>query len=570
MPQQSSLLTWFNRQVARQGVAPGRTLWLLTGLKCGRALALILAFWFIADILAGWITVPSLSSPFSLISASICLLLAWVLQGAHLKFTYRAKALLLGELEQRLMDQFVRQQHALIRHHSSYYWQTLWMQHLPALVDWRYDYLVQQRVASVMPVITLLAVACVNPVIAGGLLLTLPVVPLFMIIVGKGAASLHRKHFVALERLGGLFVDRLKALPLLATFQGYSKQQTLLQQASEQLNQRTMKVVGVAFLSSTVLDFFSTLAVALVAVFIGFSLLGEISIGTPVALHSGLWILLTVPMLLSEMKLLGQYYHQKAQAEAAQHEVQDLLVPVKPVSFQSTTTQSTTTKPIATQSITTKAETTHTQPAPSKPPAFAGLDLSGFTLQDPDLQADCLQLNPGDWVRLDGASGAGKTVFLEALCGFRGQLDVLSQHRLPAGFVMISQQVVILPYSLRDNLSLHLPVCDEALWQVLDQVGLTHWARALPQQLDTLMGEHPPLSGGEAQRLAIARMLLQDAEVWLLDEPTAHLSESQHRAVADVLHTCCADKTVIWASHKALPETWFNQCWQIQRGRISA
>lgn len=281
------------------------------------ALALLGAFWFIGAILAGWITQARLATPEALSGVFLCLSLAWLLQGVHMQLRHRAKAVLLQQLERRLMDQFVCRQHALVRHHSSYYWQTVWLQHLPALADWRYDYLVQQQVAVFVPVLTLMAIAFINPVIAAALLLALPVVPLFMVVVGKGAAYLHRKHFIALERLGGLFGDRLKALPLLASFQGYDKQQTLLQQASEQLNRRTMKVVGLAFLSSTVLDFFSTLAVALVAVFIGFHLLGEIHIGIGVNLHTGLWVLLAVPMLLTEMKLLGQFYHQKAQAEAA-------------------------------------------------------------------------------------------------------------------------------------------------------------------------------------------------------------------------------------------------------------
>ncbi|MBU2886561.1 ATP-binding cassette domain-containing protein [Gilvimarinus agarilyticus] len=533
MQQKPALLAWFNDQVAQQGVAPRNTLLLLTAIKCARALALILAFWFIADILASWITAPVLGSSTALTCIFFGLLFAWLLQGAHGQITHRAKAILLGQLEQRLMDQFVSRQHALIRQHSHYYWQSVWLKHLPALVDWRYDYLVQQRVAALMPVFTLIAVAVIHPIIGAALVLSLPVVPLFMIVVGKGAARLHRKHFVALERLGSLFGDRLKALPLLASFQAYDKQQALLQQASDQLSQRTMKVVGVAFLSSTVLDFFSTLAVALVAVLIGFSLLGEINIGAEVSLHEGLWVLLTVPMLLSEMKLLGQFYHQKAQAEAAQQEVKSWLVP-------------------ATE-----------EPPRAKWQTFNGVDLTGFSMQKPTLNADNLSLKVGDWVRLDGVSGAGKTAFLEALGGLRE-----ASCRLNANFVLLSQQAVVLPYSLRDNLACHQPFEDDALWQVLDQVGLADWARALPQQLNTLMGEYPPLSGGEAQRLTIARLLLQEADVWLLDEPTAHLSESQHLVIADLLRRCCAAKTVIWASHKSLPEHWFNQNWRIQGGLI--
>lgn len=534
MQQPSSLLAWFNHQVAQQGVAPRSTLLLLTALKTVRGVALMAAFWFIAGVLANWVTDSTLMDGRSLTFIILTLAVAWITQGIHIRVLHNAKQQLSADLESRLMDHFVCQQHALVRQRTGYYWQTVWVQHLPALVDWRYDYLVQQRVAVFMPLITLIAIGVVNGVIALSLLLTLPVVPLFMVIVGKGAAHLHRKHFVALERLGGLFTDRLKALPLLATFQGFDKQTTLLQQASEQLNARTMKVVGVAFLSSTVLDFFSTLAVALVAVFIGFSLLGEVNLGIPVDLHDGLWILLTVPMLLAEMKLLGQFYHQKAQAEAAREELDELATPL----------------------IECHVGQWH------KP--FAGAHFSHFSMKVPALRADDVDIEPVDWIRLHGPSGAGKTVFLEALTGLRD-----ASHRLDANFVLLTQNVVVLPYTLRENLCLGQAFSDDQLWEVLVQVQLTPWAHRLPQQLDTLMGEHPPLSGGEAQRLAIARMLLRDADVWLLDEPTAHLSESQHHSISELLRVCCADKTVIWASHKSLPDTWFDQHWELADGVLS-
>lgn len=110
-------------------------------------------------------------------------------------------------------------------------------------------------VALIVPIMALGVIFAVNPIIGPGLLLTLPVVPLFMIIVGKGAAALHRKHFVALERLGSLFTDRLSALSMLSSFNANHKQTELLTNASDNLNSRTMKVVSVAFLSTSVLDF---------------------------------------------------------------------------------------------------------------------------------------------------------------------------------------------------------------------------------------------------------------------------------------------------------------------------
>ena len=107
------------------------------------------------------------------------------------------------------------------------------------------------------------------------------------------------------------------------------------------------------------------------------------------------------------------------------------------------------------------------------------------------------------------------------------------------------------------------------LGQVLAEVELNGWVASLPQGLDTPMGEHPPLSGGQAQRLAIARLLLRKAPVWFLDEPTAHLPQAQHDAISELIHRTCGDATVIWASHKPLPDAWFNRSWQVANGVVS-
>ncbi|MEC9128034.1 MAG: ABC transporter transmembrane domain-containing protein, partial [Pseudomonadota bacterium] len=348
---------------------------------------------------------------------AVSLGLSWLLQGAFNALSSSAKMQVLNKLEQRLQQVFIERQYALIRQHSVYYWQTVWLQHLQAFADWALEYRVQQMIAVVVPLFALAVIFYVNPVVGIGLLLTLPVVPLFMIIVGKGAAALHRKHFIAIERLGSLFTDRLAALPMLANYQAHQKQTALLKDASENLNARTMKVVSVAFLSNSVLDFFATLAVALTAVFIGFSLLGELSIGPEITLQQGLWILLTVPLLLSEMKKLGQVYHQKAQAEAAKTELAPLFscfaqnLDCSAVNAVNTATSHyhlsepgvlLTANNLKAYDI--NAGQTHSQSS------CATTDVDEPSLL---LHAESLEISKGDKILISGRSGSGKTLLLE-------------------------------------------------------------------------------------------------------------------------------------------------------------
>lgn len=435
-------------------------------------------------------------------------------------------------LEQRLAKQLIHQQQSLIRTRPVYYWQTLWQKHLPAVADWRCDYCVQQQLAVWVPVFALALIFYLNYFIGLMLVLTLPVVPLFMIIVGKGAAFLHQREFVALNRLGSLFTDRLQALPLLAATRAHANQQQQLEKASMALNQRTMKVVSVAFLSNTVLDFFATLTVALTAVFIGFSLLGEISVGPQVTLFSGLWILLCAPLVLSQMKKMGSFYHQKAQAETAREALSGLLG----------------------------------QPdTAARPSGDSNSCMQDFALSTPCLRAEKLSVQAGNWIHITGPSGSGKTALLEALAGQRQ-----ASHCLGGRLVMLTQQPVILPETIRTNLCLGQNFCDEDLWQALKQVELADKIGTLPGGLNYRLGEFAELSGGELQRLAIARLLLRDADIWLLDEPTAHLPEQQHVAISRLLQQICKDKTVLWVSHKPLPARWFNAQWSIADGQVHA
>lgn len=538
MEQPLSLAKWFDRQVANQGAASRSTLMFFISLKLIRLSLLVGAYWWFAQVFQAWV-VEGEAAPFNtIVVLTILLFSAWCVQGIIDNGVSRAKMRLQQALQQRLIATFEHQQHALIRQQSSFYWQSVWLKHIPALADWRYDYQAQQMVAGVAPFLTLLVIFPVNSVIGASLLFTMPVVPLFMIIVGKGAASLQRKHFNALTRLGGMFVDRLAALPMLASFRAHDREQTRLHNASLNLNERTMKVVSVAFLSSSVLDFFSTIAVALIAVFIGFSLLGEFSLGPELALNTGVWLLLTAPLLFSELKALGQYYHQKAQAEVAREDL-DTLFNLESACLK-------------------QVENTVLLNSP----------ITGFSVGDSLVTAESLHINSGDCIRLNGHSGSGKTLVLEALAGQRPSSHRFHPHRERIGFY--TQSPVVLPGSVRDNLAMGQLLDDAMLVSALCSVELAAWLDALPQGLDTEMGEHPPLSGGQAQRLALARLLLSGADIWLLDEPTAHLTEEQHHALSALIKQLGAQKTLLWASHKPLPEAWFSQIWLVEKGVVTS
>ncbi len=493
----------------------------------------IICFWLFSAMMYQLIVKQSSFSTQQLslfgISALFWLLTKHIVQQQELALNLQVTQTLNTKVNRALETQ----QHVLAQQYSSFHWQQIFLKHIPALGAYISQYLTQKYLSVVIPLIALVAVFTVNWIVALVLILTLPLIPVFMVLVGYGAANMHRKHFVSLERLGGLFIDRLKALTTITVFNQHKNQTNLLNTASRLVNKQTMQVVSLAFLSTTVLDFFATISIALVAVFIGFTLLGEVSLGPLIDLQQGLFLLLLAPLLFSELKHLGRLYHQKAEAEAAW----DSLSPIIELPTNSFSQQ--------------------------RYEEFNTIDWVNFNLDEPTLHAKKLQLKKGQSVNLQGASGAGKSVFLQALMGLK-----VASHQLNGKCVLLGQSPVILPYSVRKNLSLGHDVSEHQLWQVLAQVNLENVIKGLPEGIDTPLGEYPPLSGGELQRLMLARLLLQPCDVILLDEPTAHLPENQHMELSQLIYQLTRNKTVIWVSHKALPKDWFDQAWQIESNEI--
>ncbi len=529
--EQKRLMRWLKAQ----GSSQKKALLSLSLLSLLAFVIQLLLFWQLSNV-AQILIVDQLDlSTNQIIFLGLTMLILLLVERVRIFLAQRTENSLFEHLQSRFFDCLSFGQYALTRGHSTYFWQQIWLSHLPTVAEFNVRYLVQQRFVMAVPFVVLACVFPLNWLIGLSLLISLPIVPLFMIVIGKGASAQHQKHFKALTRLGSIFVDRIKALRLLKIFDAHDKQTEILSSASDHLNQRTMRVVGIAFLSATVLDFFSTLAVALVAVFVGFNLLGEFTWGGQLNLHSGLFLLLAAPLCFAELKQLGRLYHLRAEAIAVAETLSPILDGVD--------------SDLTTETI----DVTN----------FESLHWENFSAPTPSLSAKNIDLNRGDWIWLQGQSGSGKTCFLECLMGQRQATHALENA------VLISQHAVILPTSIRENLSLGRHIEDSQLLHVLEQVELSDWLAQQNDGMDTVLDEQIPMSGGQQQRLALARVLLIDAPVILLDEPTAHLTDEQHQRLSAMIRTMFADKTVIWASHKPLVADWFNHQWMMKEGELT-
>lgn len=518
----------------------------LTGLVVTLGLYACLAL-AVRDLLVDgqWPPVVILGTLIALIAAQ------WLLAEARLRQRRKLAQQLTAKLADGLFSQGYDKGWVLLRGHSVSAWHDLLTKQLKAVEHFLIDYSLQRWLAGVMPLLVLVLVWPISWVAGLILLLTLPLMPLFMWVVGVGAAQAQRRHFTALDRLGAFFMDRLRGASTLWALNQSEAQLQRFRQAHNELEQRTAEVVRLAFLSASVLDFLATLSVALVAVYIGFALLGELNFGfwgRPFDLGTALFLLLLTPAFFAELKALGRLYHARADAIAAAEELQPLL-----------------SQPLVSDdsSANTPFERLDAQ-------QWQVLGYEGDVIIDgPDLQ-----LKRGDRVWLQGPSGSGKSALIDALMGLRPiagrwQLNgrsVTHLKGLSGTVALLSQRPVVLPGSVLENITLGQAGRDQAR-EAISAVGLDDWLAQLPQGLDTKLGEHPPLSGGQAQRLALARLWTLQPELVLLDEPTAHLAEHEQRELVDLLQQRLADSTLVWVSHRALNAGFFNRIWHADGDR---
>lgn len=535
---QQTLVTWLRQQ--RRLAKPWLTLCVLYG---GLSAGLLIAqAWLLAELLHGFI-IHGLQKSTQL---PLLLLLLGLTVARSLLAMARERAAFTGatrvrrQIRARILGEMERRGPAYLQRQPAGSWASLLHEQVEDLHDFYARYLPQTQLSVLQPLLILLAIFPVNWAAGTILLVTAPLIPLFMILTGIGAADANRRNFEALRRLSGHFLDRLRGMATLRLYRRSQAEQQNIARASEEFRERTMEVLRMAFLSSAVLEFFASVAIAILAVYFGFSYLEHLDFGnygSKVTLFTGLFALLLAPDFYLPLRELGAHYHAKAQAIGAADAIESFL------------NQSLLPLPGGEQRLADH------EPLTIEASELEVLSPEGVSLVGPL----SFTLAAGQKTLLIGQTGSGKSSLLAALLGFlpyRGSLKVqgieLSTLAMPQWrqqIAWLGQNPKLIHGSLRDNLTLGRPASEQQLLDAMTQ------ARALDilqeKGWDYLIGDGAAgLSVGQAQRLALARALLFPSRLLLLDEPTASLDSDNEQQILAALPPLLRGRTSLMVSHR--------------------
>ena len=420
-------------------------------------------------------------------------------------------------------------------------WATLLLEQVEDMQDFFSRYLPQMSLSVMIPFVILIVVFPQNWVAGLIFLLTAPLVPLFMALVGMGAADANRRNFKALQRLSGHFYDRLQSMTTIRLFDKTAQETKHLHNASEIFRKRTMEVLRLAFLSSAVLEFFTSISIALVAVYFGFTYIGELNFGNygiTVTLFTGLFILILAPEFYQPLRDLGTFYHAKAQAVGAAESIVEFLA-------IDTNTQTNGDKKVS-QSTTLDIEVTD----------LIVNSHDGKALLGPI----SFHLHESSQTALVGPSGAGKTSLINALLGFlpyQGSIKIngielakLNKKEWYQEINWVGQNPTLVHGTIEENITLgKQSISKEQLDSVSKQAFANEFIDELGYQ-HQISDRSGGLSVGQAQRLALARALLQQGRLWILDEPTASLDAKSEQLVMQSLSLATQGLTTLMITHR--------------------
>ncbi|MDI1279582.1 thiol reductant ABC exporter subunit CydD [Methylobacter sp.] len=523
----------------------------------------------------------SMITPFMVLAAvfilrSVCVY--W-----HQTAGFEAGAQVRASVRQQLLDKFLTLGPAAIKQRQSGELAAVTLEQVDALENYFSRYLPQQMIVGVLPIIMIIAVMPVNWVVGLIFLVTGPLVPVFMALVGMGAASANRSQFLAMSRMSGYFLDRLQGLATLKLFGQATQELANISKIADGFREKTMAVLRIAFLSSAVLEFFSAIAVALVAVYVGLGLLGLAHFGPAehISLSEALFVLLLAPEFFMPLRQLAINYHDRAAALGATDAILTILEQDADAGTLVPKLQLGNPEGEAPASRDGKLEL----PSPSSQAGaweLANLiefNNVGKSYDKRQVLADInLNIAAGEKVALVGESGAGKTTLLNLLLGFEapteGQVllngQTVNRECAAKAIAWVGQSAYIFHGTIKDNIALADPdASEQSIANASEAAGVTEFSAQLPDGLLTPIGERGyGLSGGQVQRIALARAFLKNADIILLDEPTANLDAANKTLLLDVIDRLFADKTLIIASHDPDVIQRMGRRVELQQGRL--
>ncbi|EEV22757.1 thiol reductant ABC exporter, CydD subunit [Enhydrobacter aerosaccus SK60] len=545
-----------NQTLRHYAAMAKRPIYMAWGLSVVSTLVLIVQSWLIAVIFADWLTQithhrPATDVFFDYLPWLLgCLLLRPLLHFCKDQLALDAGLQVASILRKTLVEKLAQVGAARDQYGSDGGLASMVIEQCDALTGYVSRFYLQRLIVVTTPIMLLVAAATQSWIATLILLLTAPLVPVFMVLIGHATARKSRQQFAAMAQLSGRFLDWLRGTATLQRLDAVGHASQDIDASAEAYRMRTMSVLKIAFLNTAALELLAALSIALLAVYLGFGLIGILpwqKNTVPVPYQSALFLLLLAPEFYAPLRQLGADYHVKAQAEGAIAELSPLLA------FQ-------------------PAENTKANHfLLTAPPAIDANNIWVNHQQRIRLAPLSFAIAAGERLAIVGQSGSGKSTLLQiflGFCAYQGDIFIDNQNfntinstQFRHQIAYLSQQTMLLPMSIADNLRLPNPTAsDDKLWQILAQVGLKPLIKALPNQLETQLGERGSgLSGGQQRRLAIAQLLLQDAQLWLLDEPTEHLDSDTAAEINGLLQQVTRGKTVLWVTHDATNLPWLDR-----------
>jgi thiol reductant ABC exporter CydD subunit len=502
------------------------------------ALLIVAQAWLLADVVArafiGGEGTSALRTPLILLLLVVLARagVAWAAELAAARSSARAKSQLRGALLERIaalgLDSSREQRSGELA--------VLCSRGVDALDGYFSLYLPQLLLAVIVPLVVLAAVVWNDWISAAIIAITIPLIPLFMALVGATTRERMDAQFRTLERLGGHFLDVVAGLPTLKIFGRAKAQAASIREISERYRVAAIGTLRITFLSSLILELVATVSVALVAVAIGLRLMNG-----ALDLRTALFALVLAPEAYLPLRQLGANYHASSEGMAAAEQVFSVL---------------------------------ETAPAPQGTrtnfpnPAIAGLEVDRLTVTYPDRCEPALDdvsftIEAGEILALTGPSGCGKSTLLGVLLGLvrprSGSIRVggveladLDIDAWRAALAWVPQRPHLFKASIAENVRLGRANASAGeVEEAIAAAGLSDTVRELPDGLDTVLGtQGAGLSAGQRQRVALARAFLRDAPLLALDEPTANLDGQTEQELVETIVTLARGRTVVLVAHR--------------------